>query len=130
VTIVADHPLHGNGRVNRSVDVGIHRLLRLDARNPIGELVGGLNDFQPEGLFTYPSTANLLAERQLAGDLTIAPRWITTGGEVLSDDIKGRIVAAFDCAPFDGYGTTEVGYVAFECDRHAGLHVFEDQVVL
>jgi len=127
-SIVADKPLHGNGRVNRSIDIGIHRLLRLDARNPIGELVGELNDFQPEGLFTYPSTANLLAERQLAGDLTIAPRWITTGGEVLSDDIKGRIVAAFDRAPFDGYGTTEVGYVAFECARHAGLHVFEDQI--
>jgi phenylacetate-CoA ligase len=126
--IVADQPLHGNGRVNRSIDIGVHRLLRLDARNPIGDLVGGLNDFQPEGLFTYPSTAGLLAERQLAGDLTIGPHWILTGGEVLSDDIKKRIAAAFDRAPFDAYGTTEVGPVAVECDRHAGLHVFEDQV--
>jgi putative adenylate-forming enzyme len=128
VTIVADQPLHANGRVNRSIDVGIHRMLRLDARAPIGGLVRELNDFRPEGLFTYPSTAGLLAERQLAGDLTIGPRWIVTGGEVLSDDVRERIVAAFDREPFDGYGTTEVGYVAVECDRHAGLHVFEDQV--
>jgi phenylacetate-coenzyme A ligase PaaK-like adenylate-forming protein len=80
--------------------------------------------------FAYSSTAGLLAERQLAGDLTIAPRWILTGGEVLGDDIRGRIVAAFDREPFDGYGTTEVGVVAVECDRHAGLHVFEDQVLI
>jgi putative adenylate-forming enzyme len=127
-TIVADQPLHGNGRVNRSVDVGIHRMLRLDARARIGGLVGELNDFQPEGLFTYPSSAGLLAERQLAGELRIGPWWIMTGGEVLSDEIKERIVAAFGRVPFDGYGTTEVGYVAIECDHHAGLHVFEDQV--
>lgn len=129
-TIVADHPLHGNGRVNRSVDVGIHRMLRLDARARIGELIGRLDDFQPEGIFTYPSTAGLLAERQLAGELGIEPRWIVTGGEVLTDDIKERIAAAFGGAPFNGYGTTEIGYVAVECDRHAGLHVFEDQVLI
>jgi phenylacetate-coenzyme A ligase PaaK-like adenylate-forming protein len=129
-TIVADQPLHGNGRLNRSIDVGIHRMLRLDARTPVGDLVGNLNNFQPEEIFTYPSTAGLLAERQLAGEMTIGPRQILTGGEVLTDDVRERIVAAFDSEPFNGYGTTEVGYVAVECDRHAGLHVFEDQVLI
>ncbi|HET6571727.1 MAG TPA: hypothetical protein VFG58_09595 [Solirubrobacterales bacterium] len=129
-TIVADQPLHGNGRLNRSVDVGIHRMLRLDARAPVAGLVGKLDDFQPDEIFTYPSTAGLLADRQLAGELTIAPRCVVTGGEVLTDDVRERIVAAFGREPFNGYGTTEVGYVALECDRHAGLHVFEDQVLI
>lgn len=129
-TIFADQPLHGNGRLNRSVDVGMHRMLRLDARSPVGGLIGKLNDFQPEQIFTYPSTAGLLAERQLAGDLTIEPRCVVTGGEVLTDDARERMVAAFGREPFNGYGTTEVGYVALECDRHAGLHVFEDQILI
>lgn len=129
-TIVADQPLHGNGRLSQSIDVGIHRMLRLDARTPVGGLVGKLNDFQPEEIFTYPSTAGLLAERQLAGEMTIRPRQILTGGEVLTDDVRKRIVTAFDSEPFNGYGTTEVGYVGVECDRHAGLHVFEDQVLI
>jgi len=129
-TIVADQPLHGNGRLNRSIDIGMHRMLRLDARTPVAGLVGKLNDFQPEEIFTYPSTAGLLAERQLAGELALAPRWVVTGGEVLTDDVRERIVAAFGREPFNGYGTTEVGYVALECDRHAGLHVFEDQVLI
>ena len=30
--------------------------------------------------------------------------------------------------PFDGYASTETGMLASECDRHAGMHVFEDLV--
>ena len=56
-----------SGRWNRSTDVGLHRILRLDARAPIGDLVEALNALQPQGLNSYPSIAALLAERQLAG---------------------------------------------------------------
>lgn len=129
-TIAADHPLHMTGRWNRSLDVGFHRYLRLDARAPIGDLVEALNAFQPEGINTYPSTAALLAERQLAGELRIAPEIVSTGGEVLTAEMKKRIVAAFGLTPFNAYGATEAGYIAVECDHHAGLHVLEDRVQL
>ncbi len=129
-TISADHPLHMTGRWNRSLDVGLHRFLRLDARTPIGDLVKALNAFQPQGINAYPSTAALLAERQLAGELRIAPEVVATGGEVLTAEMKDQIFAAFGRTPFNGYGATEAGYIAVECDRHAGLHVLEDQVQL
>jgi putative adenylate-forming enzyme len=128
--INADHPLHMSGRWNRSTDVGAHRLLRLDARAPIGQLVEALNAFQPQCLFAYPSTAALLAERQLAGELRIAPEVVTTGGEVLTIKMRKRIAAAFGQTPFNGYGATEAGYIAVDCNRHAGLHLFEDQVLI
>ncbi|MGV1046957.1 MAG: phenylacetate--CoA ligase family protein [Solirubrobacterales bacterium] len=131
VTIAADHPLHGTGRMNHSLDVGAHRFLRLDARTPIGELAEALNAFRPESLTTYPSTAALLAERQLAGELRIAPRLIATGGEVRTPEMEARITDAWGRMPFNIYGATETGgYSAVECDRHAGLHLFEDQVLL
>ncbi len=129
-TIAADHPLHMTGRWNRSTDVGLHRYLRLDARSPIGDLVEALNAFQPQGLNAYPSIAALLAERQLAGELRISPGVIGTSGEVLTAEMKEQISAAFGRTPFNAYGATEAGYIAVECDRHAGLHVFEDQVLL
>lgn len=129
-TITADHPLHMSGRWNRSLDVGLHRLLRLDARAPIGDLVEALNAFRPEGINTYASTVALLAERQLAGELRIAPEVVTTGGEVLTAEMKKRIVAAFGRTPFNSYGASEAGYIAVECNHHAGLHVFEGQVQL
>jgi phenylacetate-CoA ligase len=131
VTIAADHPLHGTGRMNYSLDIGAHRLLRLDARMPPGELTEALNSFQPESLTTYPSTAALLAERQLAGELRIAPQVIATGGEVRTPEMEERIVDAWSRRPFNIYGATETGaYTAVECDRHAGLHLFEDQVLI
>jgi phenylacetate-coenzyme A ligase PaaK-like adenylate-forming protein len=101
VTIAADHPLHGTGRMNYSLDVGAHRFLRLDARTPIDDLVEALNAFQPESLTTYPSTAALLAEQQLAGELRIAPRVIATGGEVRTPEMAERIVEAWSRRPFN-----------------------------
>lgn len=131
VTIFADHPLHMTGRLNRSLDVGAHRFLRLDARSPIGDLVKALNAFRPEGLTTYPSTAALLAEHQLAGELRIAPQMIFTSGEVRTPEMEKRIVAAWSRTPFNNYGVTETSaYSAVECDRHTGLHLFEDQVLI
>lgn len=129
-TVFPDHPLHISGRFNRSFDVGAHRMLRLDARAPVDDLVKGLNGFRPEYLPTYPSLAALLAERQLAGQLRIAPRVILTTGEVCTAEMERRIVAAWGRRPFNAYGASETGYIAAECEQHAGLHVFEDQVLI
>jgi phenylacetate-coenzyme A ligase PaaK-like adenylate-forming protein len=130
-TIFADHPQHMTGWIARDMDVGAHSYLRLDARAPVGDLVDSLNAFGPEGLSAYPSTAALLAERQLAGKLRIAPQMIFTAGEVRTPEMEERIVAAWSRRPFNNYGATEIGgYGAVECDRHAGLHLFEDQVLL
>jgi putative adenylate-forming enzyme len=126
--VVAEHPLHISGRFNRTLDIGAHRMLRLDARAPIGEVVAALDGFQPQHLVTYPSLAALLAERQLAGDLHIAPRVVSTSAEVRTAEMERRIVAAWGRAPFDLYVATETGCIAAECERHGGLHVFEDLV--
>jgi phenylacetate-CoA ligase len=130
-TIFADHPLHMTGRINRSLDIGVHRFLRLDARMPHGELVEALNAFRPEGLGTYPSMAALLAERQRAGELRIHPQMIFTAGEVRTAEMEERIVDAWGRRPFNIYGATETGaYAAVECNRHTGLHILEDQVLI
>ncbi len=128
-TIWAESPLHISGRAARTLDTGIspYRFQRLDVRAPLDSLVEELNAFQPEGLSAYASTAALLAERQLSGDLHISPRVVTTGAEVRSPEMEERIVAAWGRAPFDFYNASESGAgLAAECDRHAGLHVFED----
>lgn len=127
-TIAADHPSHMSGRWNRSTDAGAHKFLRLDARTPLGELVEALNAFRPEAITTYASTASLLAERQLAGELRIAPSLIATSGEVRTAEMRERIVKAWGRAPFNPYAASETGFIAADCACHAGLHVFEDQV--
>jgi putative adenylate-forming enzyme len=127
-TIVAEKPLHSSGRMAFSIDVGIHRQLRLDARTPIPELVAALNAFQPEAFNAYPSIAALLAEEQIAGRLRIAPEKVSTSSEVRTAEMEERIVRAWGRDPFNFYATTETGFVAADCDRHAGLHLFDELV--
>jgi phenylacetate-CoA ligase len=128
-TIWAESPLHISGRAARTLDAGLnpYRFQRLDVRAPLDELVEQLNSFQPEGLSAYASTAALLAERQLAGALRISPRVVATGAEVRTPEMEERMVAAWGRAPFDFYNASESGaLLAAECNRHAGLHLFED----
>lgn len=127
-TITADRPLHMSARWNRSTDIGAHRMLKLDVGAPIDELTRPLNSFRPQGLSSYPSVISLLAEKQLSGELRISPKMIAVSGEVLTDASRERIEAAFGQAPFNYYGSSEAPFTAADCSKHAGLHVFEDQV--
>ncbi len=127
-TILAGSPQHMTAQMARSLDVGVHRFLRLDARAPMDELIPALNTFQPEALSAYASVAALLAAEQLAGRLKIAPRLVSTSSEVRTAEMQERIVAAWGAMPFDGYASTETGMLAGECECHAGIHVFEDLV--
>ena len=127
-TVVAGSPQHMTARMARGLDVGVHRFLRLDARQPLDELVPALNAYQPEGVTGYASVIAMLADEQRAGRLHIAPRVVAATSEVLTADMRERITAAWGSAPFNGYASTETGMLACDCDRHGGMHVFEDLV--
>jgi len=125
---VADSPLHMTARMGRSVDVGAHRILRLDARAPLETIVAALNEFRPDALTAYASIAALLADEQVAGRLRIEPAAVATTSEVCGSEMRERIEAAWGRVPYNGYAATETGMLATECDRHRGLHVLEDLV--
>jgi phenylacetate-CoA ligase len=118
-------PLHGTARLSMSTDLGLFASKRLDARAPLGELVAALNAHRPENFVAYPSMASLLALEQLEGRLRIAPRILTIGGEVRTEEMIANMRAAWGVEPFEGYGTTE-GLWAGDCKHHQGMHVFED----
>jgi phenylacetate-CoA ligase len=62
--------------------------------------------------------------------LRIAPRAVTTTSEVRTPEMEERIAAAWGVRPFNVYASTETGLIAADCDRHVGLHVYEDYVLL
>jgi putative adenylate-forming enzyme len=129
IALVASRaPWHMSARVGASfgrlVDV-----LRLDAGEPISELVTNLNTFQPRILLAYPSIVGSLADEQVAGRLHIDPELIFTAAEVLTDQTRERVEGAWGKRLFDQYGATESGGLAAECEQHQGLHLFEDRVV-
>jgi phenylacetate-CoA ligase len=47
-------------------------------------------------------------------------------GGSLTPHMKEIISEAFGCEVFDTYGCSETGFMACECDKHDGLHVFMD----
>jgi phenylacetate-CoA ligase len=129
MTIIAGAgPSHMSSQGGATLNAGLHRLQRLPVTWPIERLVDALNAFQPEFLNCYPSVAVRLADEQLAGRLRLAPAFMSTNSEMRTPEITERLVEAFGVRPFDLYATTE-GAWGGDCERHAGLHLFEDMTL-
>jgi phenylacetate-coenzyme A ligase PaaK-like adenylate-forming protein len=129
-SIAAARPLHMTYRMAASIDVGLYRVLRLEAAMPPAAMVEALNRHQPEFLYAYGSVLGLLAAEQLDGRLRIHPTTIASSGETHTDELRDAIRAAWGTSSFEMYGLTEAGIVGSHCDRHTGIHLFEDQAIV
>jgi phenylacetate-CoA ligase len=129
-SVAAARPLHMTYRMASSIDVGLYRVLRLEAATPPAAMVEALNRHQPEFLFAYGSVLGLLAGEQLDGRLRISPAIIASSGETHTDELRDAIRAAWGNSSFEMYGMTEAGILGAHCDRHSGIHLFEDQAIV
>jgi putative adenylate-forming enzyme len=129
-SIGSDSVAHASCRAAMSTDVGLYRILRLNATDSIASLVRALNEFQPELLSAYPSIAALLAAEQAAGRLCIRPRIVSTGSELCTAGMRREIVAAWRSVPFNNYALVEAMLASAECAAHGGIHVFEDLFIV
>ena len=73
--------------------------------------------------------ARILAEEQHAGRLHVRPKVVFTSSEVLTDETRRRIEAAWGKILFNEYAATESGGLAAERNDHRGLYLFEDLVI-
>lgn len=129
-SIGAARPLHMTYRMAASIDVGMYRVLRLEAATPPAAMVEALNRHQPEFLYAYGSVLGLLAAEQLEGRLRISPVSIASSGETHTDELRDAIRAAWGTSSFELYAMTEAGILGSHCERHSGIHLFEDQVIV
>ena len=58
------------------------------------------------------------------------PTAIITSAEVLDPEQRRVIEEVFECKVFDRYGSRETSIIASECDRHTGLHVCAETILL
>jgi putative adenylate-forming enzyme len=128
--VAAASSVHVTYRMSRSLDFGAHRVLRLDATAPIEVLVGRLNEFRPEFLYSYPSVLGLLATERAAGRLRINPMTIASSGETHTDETVRAVRAVWDVPWYQIYGTTEVPTLGAHCSEHTGVHLFEDLAIV
>ncbi len=122
-------PWHAGAQVAASLKSPIVSFLSFDPTRPVEPAIGQLNEWQPNVLGGYASVLRALAEQQLAGRLQIRPQFVPTGGEVLTQEARARIEAAWGRVLFNAYATSECGVLAAECREHAGLHLFEDLTI-
>jgi putative adenylate-forming enzyme len=122
------NPTHQSAIVGATVASRFIPTLRLDAAGPLPATVAALDSFHPEVLVGYASVLAELAEEQLAGRLTIAPKAVMSASEVLAADTRARLLTAFGVEPFDVYAATETAGIASECEFHR-LHLYEDLVI-
>jgi len=92
-------------------------------------LVGRLNAYQPEVIFTYASFARRLVEEQQAGRLRIHPDRIVSTAEVLEPEVRRQVHDTWNARVLNSYGTTEAGLLGSECDSSTGVHIAEDMIV-
>jgi phenylacetate-CoA ligase len=129
-SIAAARPLHMTYRMAASIDVGLYRVLRLEAATPPAAMVEALNRHQPEFLYAYGSVLGLLAAEQQDGRLRISPATIASSGETHTDELRDAVRAAWGTSSFELYAMTEAGILGSHCDRHTGIHLFEDQAIV
>ena len=126
--VSSTNPTHQSSIVGATVASRFIPTLRLDASQPIDEVVTALNEFRPDSLVGYASILRALAEEQSEGRLRVAPRAVMSASEVLTDDGRERIRTAFGVPATNVYAATETAGIASEC--HLGhLHRYEDLVL-
>jgi phenylacetate-CoA ligase len=88
---------------------------------------------RPTMLLAYANAAYIFA--QYLHDIgfparTIGLRGIVSSAEKLYDFQRGLIERVFGCPVFDLLGSREVGLIGSECDRHEGLHLNADNLII
>jgi phenylacetate-CoA ligase len=90
-----------------------------------------LTAFKPKGILAYANSlyefAKFVKEQNITG---IAPQSIITSAEVLHEHERELIEKVFGCKIFNRYGCREVSVMASECEKHHGMHIAADCLVM
>ncbi len=129
-TVASRSAWHISSQVAATAKSGWMPSLRLSANEPLSAIVQQLNAFEPEVLIAYASMARILAEEQVAGRLHIQPRFVYVSSEVLTEETRHRVKAAWGDEPFNQYGSTEAANIAAEHKADRRVHLYEDLVLV
>jgi phenylacetate-CoA ligase len=96
-----------------------------------GEFLASLNGYRPDALVAYTNPLYTLARWLDAHRLTpYSPRSIVIGAEKLHDFQRELIESVFQAPVFETYGSREFMLIGAECDRHEGLHLTQENLLI
>ncbi|MFP3949713.1 MAG: phenylacetate--CoA ligase family protein [Candidatus Micrarchaeia archaeon] len=83
-----------------------------------------INKKHPKLIVAYVQSAYEIARFALENNIHISPpSGIMVSAGTLYPHFREEIQKAFGCPVFNRYGCREVGDIAFDCDKHEGLHL-------
>ncbi|MGD9364427.1 MAG: SCP2 sterol-binding domain-containing protein [Desulfobacteraceae bacterium] len=97
---------------------------------PVVDIVHQLNEFQPDAFDGYTYGIHEMACEQIRGNLNIQPKRVGVSGEACPESVRRTIRDAWNIEPYNSYRASEALTMAFECDKHAGMHINSDLVLL
>lgn len=127
--VSSTNPTHQSTIVGATLASSFIPTLRVDAADAMTSIVARLNDFGPSLLVGYASILHELAAEQRGGRLHLAPRAVMSASEVLADEMRADIEAAFGTHVFNVFAATETAGIASECAQHR-MHLYEDLVIV
>ncbi len=78
----------------------------------------------------YAECFNYLASHLKDRKTSIRPKGLISSAQVLPEDSRAAIEAAFHTRVFDKYGSREFSGIAYECDAHDGHHLVAESYVV
>lgn len=97
----------------------------------MADYADAIDRFRPDVLLGYLGPVVRLGQWMLAtGRRVHRPRAFIACGEALHDAQREIVEEAFGCPAFNTYGCREFMLIAAECERHEGLHVNADHLVV
>lgn len=91
----------------------------LNAFSPMKDIIKKLSDFEPEMIYSYPTTFKHLAYYKKNGGLDkVNPKLLYVSGAVTDDYTRSYVEEAFGCKMHNIYTSAEAaGEIAFECEK-------------
>ncbi|MDB5357462.1 MAG: CapK related-protein [Phycisphaerales bacterium] len=131
-------PLQGQRRMQHWKDGFYHRLHRRKYLSTFGlsderfpQYLDLYNRYRPDAIVAYTSSLYEFARMmELRGIKPFPPRSIVVGAEKLHAFQREVIERVFGCPLFETYGSREFMLVGAECDRHSGLHLTQEQLLV
>ncbi|MEO8123672.1 MAG: hypothetical protein ABI633_06445 [Burkholderiales bacterium] len=98
----------------------------------LDEQVAAIDRFQPQQLLCYPSNLKALADRWAARPegRPASIRHMRTVGEMLSVDLRARLVRMLGLPIEDNYSSQEVGIIALQCPDGGLYHTMAESLVV
>jgi phenylacetate-CoA ligase len=88
-----------------------------------------LADVGPTGYIGTPSFLATLLDAAAAAGRGVRLQRAFVIAEMLPEPLRGRLRAAHGVEVSQGYGTADVGSIAYECSRREGMHVWHEVIV-